>query len=534
MGADSLKKPGYAIEWKLLVFLVLLLDVKLAVKGLAIAYVYFVQPDFNFGIKARGSRLPLFYLIITAIGVFNFLKGSNYSPNYLLVVFTGVLIWIACFLVVHQLKLFVEKTEISVLHNTIFVFFIVNILFSVLNLFAIWTEIGFRNPFLYQGLFQKYFINSGDFIKGISFDTSTTNAVVNCFGIIYFIFRRNYPFVLACMITLLLTGSNYCNIILSLILLFIFIWRANREQKSIIAVCFMLLIVFMTEISPQNDNYLISSVNKYILRKPEDLSIHTNSPPLRERPDNLLTNETRNEKIAILYLDSLERIQLSESGFAVMTQAGLLQARHEIPQDRIHTASFQWSRDTTAFQRILQRYLVVKNIRSGMPITSMPAGKVQAFRQSLLFLKEHHDKIFFGNGIGNFSSSLAYRATGLKIAGGFPAALTYTNPDFLSNHFSLYAFFASKCAESHSIIHNSASVFDQLMTEYGFLGLFGFAFYYLGYFLRNMNKLSYGFPMLGLLISVFLIDYWFERLSIVVLFELLYFIDIKDHHAAAV
>ena len=529
MEVNSVKKPVFAIEWKLLVFLIILLDVKLAVKGLAIIFIYCVQPDFNFGIKARGSRLPLFYLIVTAIGIFNFLKGSDYSRNYAIVVFSGILVWTACFLVIHQLKLFVEKTELSVLHNTVLVFFIINIIFSILNLVVIWAEIGIRNPFLYQGLYQKYFMNTGDFIRGISFDTSTTNAVINCFGVIYFIYRRNYQLVLACMTTLLLSGSNYCNIVLVLILTAIFLFRASRDQKSVITICFMLLIVFMAEVSPQNDNYLISSVNKYILHKADDLSIHKNPVPIRQRPDSLLTNETRKEKIATLYLDSVERIRLVGLDLAHSGQVSHI--RHEIPLDSIYTATFQWRTDTTDFQRTLQAYIRDKNIRSGMPITAMTAGKLQAFRQSFLFLNEHREKIFSGDGIGNFSSSLAYRATGLKIAGGFPAALTYSNPDFLKNHFSLYTFFFTKNAESHSIIHNPASVFDQLIMEYGFIGFCGFVFCYLGYFLRDVKKLSYGIPLLVLLVSVFLVDYWFERLSIVVLIELLLFMNIKDYQS---
>ena len=35
--------------------------------------------------------------------------------------------------------------------------------------------------------------------------------------------------------------------------------------------------------------------------------------------------------------------------------------------------------------------------------------------------------------------------------------------------------------ESHSIIHNPASVYDQLLTEYGLLGIVVFAVYYIGF-----------------------------------------------------
>ncbi len=44
------KKPAYAIEWKLLVFLILIIDVKLTVKGLALIFIFLTQPNFKFGL----------------------------------------------------------------------------------------------------------------------------------------------------------------------------------------------------------------------------------------------------------------------------------------------------------------------------------------------------------------------------------------------------------------------------------------------------------------------------------------------------
>ncbi len=115
------------------------------------------------------------------------------------------------------------------------------------------------------------------------------------------------------------------------------------------------------------------------------------------------------------------------------------------------------------------------------------------------------------------------------MAGGFPSGLTYLNSDFLYNHFSLYTYFSLKPAESHSIIHSPASVYDQLLTEYGLIGLIAFAIYYLGFFSRQWKTLTYGLPVIAILLSFFLVDYWFEQLSIVILFEFLMFLDMKEH-----
>src|SRR5579862_1001680 len=255
-GVFSLKKPDFEIEWKLLVFLILFLDVKLSVKAIAILFIYFLQPDFKFGFRFKHSRLPLFYLIVILIALLNFIFYPNMTGNYIIVAITGILIWTACILVIHQLKLLVDKTDINILHNTLLAFFVLNIAFSAVNLLIIFLEIGLRNPFLYQGQFQKYFINTGDSIKGLTFDTSTTNAVINAFGIIYFLFQKKYVLTLASMATLLLTASNFSIIILVLVLAGIFFTKSLKEQKSVIVVCILMMVVFFAAVSPQNGSYI--------------------------------------------------------------------------------------------------------------------------------------------------------------------------------------------------------------------------------------------------------------------------------------
>ena len=291
----------------------------------------------------------------------------------------------------------------------------------------------------------------------------------------------------------------------------------------------MLMILFYSKFSPQNGDYLTSTINKFILHKKDDSPSPQQLIPIRIRPDSLLTAESRKEKIAVLYLDSLERLRLKNLYAKTKKTEEKTAVRLEIPKDRIHTPTFQWTRDTTAFQRILLTFIRSRAAFTNLNIPEGSSGKSLGFKQSYSFLKEHQNKIITGDGIGNFSSKLAYRATGLQFAGSFPPALIYSNADFLYNHFSLYAHFLLKPAESHSIIHNPASVYDQLLTEYGLIGIIAFSVYYIGFFGRRRKLLSYGIPLFTILLSFFLIDYWFEQLSIVILFELLMFLDVKEH-----
>jgi hypothetical protein len=409
---------------------------------------------------------------------------------------------------------------------------------SIFNLSAILWEIGFRNPFHYQGNYQKYFINTGDYIKGLTFDSSTTNALINSFGLIYFLYRKKYGLSIACMSILLLTASNFTNVILLLVFLGMFLFKSNREQKSIMVICALMLVVFLAKFSQQNDRYINEIFDKYVLKKSNGGTVPEKIIPIRERPDSLLDNESRKEKIAVLTLDSLAREDIRRNAVLAgpneMIHASVvnLKERPELPGDSIHTAKYQSRSDTTTVQRQIISYADKKGVPAEVINseynTSSP-GKLLAIKESVNFFKEHRGKIFTGDGIGNFSSKLAFRATGLKIAGGYPQKYIYSSPDFLDNHFSLYTFFFTKKSGAHSLLNNPDSVYDQLFTEYGLIGLAAFIFYYAGFFFRNFFKLSYGLPLLAIMLAGFLVAYWFEQLSIVLLFELMMFLDIKEH-----
>jgi len=64
--------------------------------------------------------------------------------------------------------------------------------------------------------------------------------------------------------------------------------------------------------------------------------------------------------------------------------------------------------------------------------------------------------------------------------------------------------------------------------EYGLAGVCVFLFFYLANFTRSWKKLTYGLPVLLIMLGAFVSDYWFEQLSVVVLFELLMFVDMKS------
>jgi len=530
--ADSkLKKLKTFADWKLLLFLLLFLDVKLAVKVPAIIIIYLLQFNFKFGFGFKNSRLPLFYLIVMAIASVDLFLNLNFgNPHYLLVFFNGLLFWFMCILAIHQVKLSVENNAAITIHNTILVFFIINAVFSFLMLAHIIWETGAINPYTYQGEYQKYYIGTGDYIKGISFDTSTTNAVLNAFGVIYFLAVRKPAMVLVCMAVTLLTGSNFIDIALLLVFLFLFIFRSSKDQKSIIVVCAMFLVVFMAKISPQNNVYANETIKNIV---------HPQIVPLEAKPvvKAVLTPEEIKHQFAQHYIDSVSKVLSKKPGPKQAAWVNIPVAKTEngrilIPGPDINTKPYQTPTDTTSDQQVLINF--IDQNKTQLPVSgqnkALPLlpGKAIATLQTVNYLGRHSAKIFTGAGIGNFSSKLAFRATGLGFAGGYPAKYVYIAQGFFANHLDLYLNFFSKNSGQHSLTNSPYSVYDQLLGEYGLLGLTAFIVFYLFFFAKHYKKLSYGLPLLLLLIPVLFIDYWFEQLSVIVFFELLLFLNIKE------
>jgi len=529
----SFKTIADKIDWKLLLFLMLFLDVKLAVKIPALILIYLLRFNFRFNFSLKNSRLPLFYLVIIGVSFISLLVNQSYhSANYLPLFFMGIIFWALCLLAIHQVKLSVETNSAEALHRTVLVFFIINLAFSFFNIAHIIWETGAINPYRYQGEYQKYFIGTGDYIRGLTFDTSTTNAVLNAFGVVYFLSRKNWVMVLACMAVLLLTGSNFTNLALMAVLGLLFIFRSTKDQKSIIVVCLMFLVVFMAKVSPQNNMYAYETF-KNAIEPPKVVA----PPPVADetKVNQVLSPEDSRRAFAKKYLDSIKNAR-NKMAMAPAKPAAPIpsvgQGRIIVPGPDINTPPYQTPIDTSAEQRQLLAF--IDHHESELPISSKNTfswglpGKGIAMLQTVAFLRHNPVKIAAGDGLGNFSSKLAFKATGLGLEGGYPSKFVFINKDFIMNHLDVYLNFFSKRAELHSLTNSPFSVYDQLLAEYGLLGLAAFVLFYIWFFARHYKKLTYGLPLLMLMLAVFFIDYWFEQLSVIVFFELLLLLNIKE------
>ncbi len=530
-----LKQKAKRVDWPLLLFLVLVLNVKLVVKLVGLLFIYLVRRNFHFRFSLKPPAIPLFYPAMIVIALVNFVVYALYSrANYSFLVLTGIGFWMVCILVFHQLSFAMKRSPLSVLHNTVTVFFLLNILFSAGSFLWIIMETGSLNPYRYQGMYQKYFIGTGDYIRGISFDTSTTNAILNALGVVYFLFRRQMLLSILCMSVMLLTSSNFTNLLMVACLLLLFILKSNRVQKSMITVYFSMMVAFLVNVSPQNNDYAINIAGKTLGRT--DAGARENIIPADPAalPDSMLTVEQRKERAARTYLDSVTLAQQTAGDTPVKLPV------LKIPKVNIYAPEYERKADSSAIRLQAIHFIRQMAKDSADPPKKLvdsastgKIGKILAFQQLLQFMREHPLRSVTGNGTGNFSSKLAFRATGLRMAGGYPSSRVYLHEDFKQNHLAVYLTYFAEDARYHSIVNSPNSVYAQVAGEYGVAGLVCLLFLYVGYFLRRINQLSYGLAAGFIMAGAFVADYWFEQLSVVIVFELLMLLNLAEANRQA-
>lgn len=521
-------------NWSLLVFLLLVMNVKMVVKLAALVAFILLNRKLLSDKNIFRQRFMWFYAAMIGLVLINtLLQYSGLSVNYLVAAATGIAFWLMCVIASSIVSWYVKQTSSEKLHSTLTLFFILNVAVTIFQLLLIIIDSGSFNPYRYQGMYQKYFISTGDRITGIVFDVSTTNAIISSFGLVYFLSRNKTPLVLLSMGALLLTTSNFANILLILVLLFLFIFQSTRYQKSVIIVCITMLAFFLARVTPQNDRYVRGFMTRVSGIKDSIRKQIVNPLPLTEQPDSLLNMEQRKKKTALLYVDSINQVTSALLKTETEKKTGPVTPLEKpaIPKPSIHSEPFQRKRDTSDYQRELYAYGEAKDPSFDSNLAEsgkkkLP-GKLIALQQTLQYLRYHPLKILTGAGAGNFSSKLAFRATGLRMAGGYPQRFVYTHPDFVKNHLDLFLVYFSKDRELHSLVNTPNSVYDQLLAEYGLAGITCFLFLYIGYFAARIKKRTYGLPLLLLMLGAFATEYWFEQLSIVILFELMMLINNK-------
>jgi len=502
------------INVPLLVFLILFLNVKFVIKVIAIVFILLYERNLTLGLSFKRSRLPLFYSLILVLEVIKYLAViRNYSLNYLLVVGMGMLQWLFCLLAIHHLKLYVDRDSPEKIHNTIRAFylanFIVSLLFVLVLIFhPLWLT-------TYWGAGADISINhpsAGDSILGISFDSSTANATINCLGLIYFLYKRDIRFSILCLLVTISCTSNTTFIFMEITLALMVLTVRSKALRirSIIAMVSMVVLYLLA--SAHNREYIRNYfVQLYILNKDTSVAMHQDDSVLvRNGGDSLVKAP----------------VKIGDDAYKV-NKRGLARALDNLLSIEERPATRERSSEVDSIEKGKIADSTIYPVISEIAYKSKP-GKLISFAQTYFFLKMNVRHLLFGAGIGNFSSKLAFRVSGSGVTGTYPKKFQYVSPEFRYNHLKTYQFYANQDASRHSVLNFPFSVYNQISGEYGILGIGLFAFGYLWYFVSRFRRLSYGRYMLCALLAFFLMEYWFELFTLVILFELFLLLNIKE------
>lgn len=526
------------INWVLLVFLLLVLNVKLLVKVAAIILISILQyRNISFKNIVR-QRSLYFYIAMIAIAGLNFLlQAKTATVNQAMAVAFGTGLWIMAAAACYFIYQLVQKEEPEKLHATLKLFFLLHIVITIVKLLWIIIETGAINPYAYTGMHQKYYINTGDYITGITFDSPVTTGVISGFAIFYFLYRAQFILSFAAMISLLTVGSNLTNLAVGIVLLFAFIFHSDKARKSLIIAHLCLLVIFAARISPQNNEHTGRMVYK-IIGKPFDTpKRNTAISYIKQQPDSLLNDDERKKKMAQLYIDSLSVARMVNYGLSKQQVDEVITKLTPPPPPLKHMSVdlFHVYEQAASVTDKIERYknfmeegyteaersTLLEEYKSDKP------GKWIAFLQLKQFLQQHPRYLLTGTGTANFSSRTAFKVTALNIAGGYPAKFRYVHPAFRDRHLFLYLYYYSLSEDKHSTGNTPDSTYFQLLGEYGLLGVLAFVILYLGFYVRRIRLLTFGMPVMLLLLGLFMTEYWFEQLSIVILAETLLFTDLR-------
>jgi hypothetical protein len=475
----SIKRYFQRLDWPLLLFLVFFLNVKLYVKALAVL----VAVGYNWRRRGFFERdlWWWFYPVMILLALINAgLSIREMSLPAWVAFGLGCMYWGLAMLAAWQVLLFVRRGDAEKLRETVSFFFLLNAGMMLASFVRICIQAGALNPYNYEGEHRRYFISTGDMITGIGLDGSVTAALISACGLLFFLYRRRWGAAIFCYASSLFATSNTVNYLLGIVLVISFLFYSDRLQKSMILVFFGLMAIFAAKVSPSNQQYAhnllgrVGGGNQYV------------------------------EPVPIPHAKWKEFVESDQ-----VTQK----------EARLHDLIGQW-------------YLPgqVDSIKRQFTAWSL-SGRLIAWEELGRFFRDHPGRLLLGTGMGNFSSRLAFRTAGLGIEGAYPAQYTYIHPFFRDNYLFIYLYYHARDEGQHSVINKPDSVYGQLLSEYGLIGAGCFIFLYLAAFGRRVWKgrgRSYGLPLLLLMTGAFFMEYWFEQLSVVVLFELLILLDTES------
>lgn len=529
-------------DWKFLLAMILLVNVQYSFKlvGFVFLLVLLIPQRHEIFRQIKQLKIPQsvpkFFLLMLFFTIFYYIFSLRYfDSGQITKIGMSAILWGMLYVVSIGFFLMIER-DYSKVSNTIIVFFLLNIGISLLEFGFIYLQNGGVNPYSDLGVFS---MSTGDHINGITRNSSHFNAIINLFGFIYFLDKKKYFYALLALLVVLLINSNVTTVIVILYLV-VYFFREDKFEKLITLALLVIIVVFFIRISPQNFVYVVNTFDKTYYNKLYHQREADTLNRLRQEQirDSIIKSFTVQET-AIDSLDVTEHI-----GNTVTNQPQIIAKTGidsipiiikiaEATQGKTNNAKGESTRALVYKNRTLVEKYTFKAYPNGFSaqdsaiLNRYPLGKLTSFMQTIQFSFSNIKHFLIGNGPGNFSSKLAFKKSGVLDKDTTKLNEKNVNPYFKENHLKLYCYFFSKDLGEHSIIKAPFSSFNQILGEYGMFGVLLFLATYVFFFLKRIKTLTYGNYLLFILVPILMIDYFFEEMTIIFLFELLMLLDLK-------
>ncbi len=506
-------------DWKLLLFLLLLTNQAVfSLKVLGLVLMYVLRPDFNFGIRQR--RLPLFYLYIIGLSVFTLIvKTRDFSGAYMAAFAMGNFFWLAGFLTIHQVKLSIERYGTQSADRILRVFTVLNLVACVWQLVKIMNITGTINP--YSGLDFPYGMSTGDNIYGIFLQNSYYNMMVSAMLAVYFIFRKQFGYAIVAGLSLVLVFGNYGTMIFMLVLCAIMATgilkylTANAGNGKLVHIIrnvaprgnymlyiptIMIFVVLLYAIiSPENTKYVVTKL------KDKVYAINTAG---QNNYVTMIDNQKPDPRAFVMSGDEYEKVKKSER------------------------ESAQYLSYSEAVKAVEGRDIVsAENAKRAMTKVYIERlqGKTLALLETWQYLKGSPANMLLGAGTTRFSSLMAQKMAGYDSSRLFMNVLPqFISPDYRTNHLLIIVERTVSESKNFSNANWPDSFYNQLLGEYGMAGVALFLLFYVWYFVKQVDKWTYGFWIFLLVIPFAHLTYLFEALCVIPFFELLMMTDMAE------
>lgn len=492
-----------AADLPLLLLLAGVVNVKLYIKcATVLLYLLYIIYR-KYPLKAPPRRILLFYLLMPATGITGaLLQGSFGDPAYKFICVLAGGTWLLAGAVSWIVYLSVRQVEHKKLISTIELFFALNFTVSLGQLFLVMWSSHSLVPYWFTDAGQRYGVSTGDYIKGLSGNGSVTNGVIATLGVLFFYFRKNWLWTLVCLLTMILCTTNLTLLCFLLVLLIMLICLKERKERLRTFLLLGCSILIYGIVSLMNLVYIGNIFSKLFV-------------PKARSSDSSLELYYKNHKKAFFYRNVSDSVYGNYA--SELNQLRLASNRDNSPRNSALSGA--------AINKAMRTWYGTKADETPLHFVKGP-GKLYAFKQSFYYARSGIKNAFFGAGIGNFSSRIAIKGTGLGIEGSYPSSHIYASRDFFSYHLYTILYYFSLSESEHSVINMPDNTYDQLFSEYGLVGVLLFIFLYLGYFVKHSREGAYGRYLICLALLFFGYEYWFEMITMTVFFELFMFMDI--------